>query len=94
MPPRSRVNIYPDFPRIVLVDTCCSGITINSAPPALPTHKSIPVWTLNFVSSYPKVKLENEYLRKISPDGLKVKKEGRSKGNELGGASERSMGDH
>lgn len=38
------------------------------------THKSIPVWTITFVSSYQKVKLGKECFRKISPDGLKVKK--------------------
>lgn len=39
-----------------------------------PLHRSIPVCMINFVLSYPKMKLEKEYFRKISPDGLKVKK--------------------
>lgn len=43
------------------------------------THNSIPVWTITFVSSYQKVKLGKECFRKISPDGLKVKKKRKDK---------------
>lgn len=48
------------------------------------THKSIPVWTITFISSYQKVKLGKECFRKISSDGLKVKRR-KGKGNELRG---------
>lgn len=78
--------IYPGFPRIVLVYTCYSSIIILYffikkiffpaslliVPPLI--HKSIPVWIINFVSPFPKVKLGKECFQKISPDGLELKK--------------------